>query len=273
MSIEHSLNVMRTMLLDRPLVVETMATLLVLVFLLIILPYYVICGCRRRPNGRWARIGPLRVERVRKGARLPTRPTKGSLGYDIYASCGGTIVEGTGMYVPTGLRMSIPGGHAGFVYVNQLDGTDSHSRPFAFTRVDQVIYPDSQTELLIVVANRTKASHRVRQGDVIAHLIIQPVSAPAIVEGRLEGLAYGGITYAIEQIKRLHGWSLALGTSVYARLAHKSPQVTNALTAAVPSSPKTDTSATMSMTSTPSSIPGPSSNVVGLTTTGTEDDM
>lgn len=214
MTIEHSLQMMRTLILDRPLVVETMSTILVLIFLLVLLPYYLLCGCRRRPNGRWTKIGALRVERVRKGARLPTRPTQGSLGFDLYAACGGTVSEGTGLFVPTGLRFAIPQGHAGLLFVNELD-KGSHAKPFSFTRVDQIIYPDSQSEILVVVTNRTKETYKVRQGDVVAHLLIQPVSMPKMVEGRLEGMASGGLVMAIHTIKKVY--SLCFAFCIHAR--------------------------------------------------------
>jgi dUTP pyrophosphatase len=126
----------------------------------------------------------VRVRLLHPGAKLPTRATARSAGYDVYAAEAATIpgaaltpdgVEvGRGM-VSTGLALAIPDGLYGRVAprsgIAVRNGIDVGAG---------VIDPDYREELRVLLFNFAARAFEVRPGDRIAQLVFERVAAPAV---------------------------------------------------------------------------------------------
>ncbi len=111
---------------------------------------------------------PVRVKRLRPGARLPERATEGSTGYDLYACLDAPIVVGhEPVQVPTGIAIEIG---AGFdVQIRPRSGLSSRGVVVTFGTIDS----DYRGELLVTVHSlHYREPHEVNDGDRIAQLVI-----------------------------------------------------------------------------------------------------
>lgn len=106
-------------------------------------------------------------------AKVPTRGSKDSAGYDLYAA----INEG--VYIPphstvkinTGLAMDIPVGYFGAVFARSGIATKRGLRPANCT---SVIDCDYRGELLVPIHNDTPYDRYIDKGERIAQLIVLP---------------------------------------------------------------------------------------------------
>lgn len=120
----------------------------------------------------------LKVKRLREGARLPQRATKGSSGLDLYA-CLDAPIELTQdvTLVPTGIATEVPPGYD--LQIRPRSGLGRRGVDIIFGTLDS----DYRGE--IFVSMRTFGSthtFRVEDGDRIAQLIIARVEDLPIVE-------------------------------------------------------------------------------------------
>ena len=111
---------------------------------------------------------PVRVKRLRPGARLPERATPGATGYDLYACLDAPMVVGhEPVQVPTGIAIEIA---AGFdVQIRPRSGLSSRGVVVTFGTIDS----DYRGELLVTMHSlHYREPHEVNDGDRIAQLVI-----------------------------------------------------------------------------------------------------
>jgi len=126
---------------------------------------------------------PLGVKKLSYDARLPTRGSDRSVGYDLYSSVDAVVPCQTGnVLVGTGLAISIP------------DGLYGRVAPRSGLAVKHcidvgagVIDPDYTGEIKVVLFNHGDKDFEVKKGDRIAQLILERCETPMIKEiGLLE---------------------------------------------------------------------------------------
>jgi dUTP pyrophosphatase len=122
----------------------------------------------------------LRVARVRKEARLPSRAHEGDAGLDLYAAEAATIAPGERTTVPTGIAVEIPAGHAGLV----LPRSGLAARHgIALVNAPGLIDSGYRGELKVLLLNTDRReAFEVSPGDRIAQLLLSPVADPDPVE-------------------------------------------------------------------------------------------
>jgi len=129
----------------------------------------------------------LSIVRLSKLARLPTRATKNSVGFDLYAY----LVSETGRpntalipprttkAIPTGLIVSPPQGYSCFVC--SRSGMAKSNSIFV-TNAPGVIDPDYRGEVLVLLYNGGYESYYVKHEDRIAQLVVLPTPEVTILE-------------------------------------------------------------------------------------------
>lgn len=153
---------------------EAIVTVVVLGFVLLVGPYYVLFG-RGRGRER-SKCDALRVERVRPEARLPEAPSARSLGYTLHSAEGGVIAPGSHAGVRTGLRIGVPEGHVGLVVTVRPVGGFAHLQV-----LPSLLHPDSLEEVALTVTNCNATTEAVIEvGDPIAHLTLLCAARPPL---------------------------------------------------------------------------------------------
>lgn len=126
---------------------------------------------------------PLGVKKLSYDARLPTRGSDGSVGYDLYSSVDAVVPCQSGnVLVGTGIAISIP------------DGLYGRVAPRSGLAVKHcidvgagVIDPDYTGEVKVVLFNHGDKDFEVKKGDRIAQLILERCETPMVKEiGLLE---------------------------------------------------------------------------------------
>jgi dUTP pyrophosphatase len=119
------------------------------------------------------------VRRLDPELPLPAYAHPGDAGADLVARVDVTIEPGERVLVPTGIAIALPPGHAGFVHPRSgLAARHGISIVNAPGTIDE----GYRGEVLVNLVNldRTEA-YRVRRGDRIAQLVVQPVVRPTFV--------------------------------------------------------------------------------------------
>ncbi len=111
---------------------------------------------------------PVRVKRLRPGARLPERATDGATGYDLYACLDAPMMVGhEPVQVPTGIAIEIGAGYD--VQIRPRSGLSSKGVVVTFGTIDS----DYRGELLVTMHSlQYREPHVVSDGDRIAQLVI-----------------------------------------------------------------------------------------------------
>lgn len=112
---------------------------------------------------------------------LPAYARPGDAGADLYARAPAVIAAGGGRaLVPTGIRIALPDGYAGFV---QPRSGLALRHGVTLANSPGLIDSGYRDELAVILIN-TDAHHpfEVRRGDRIAQLVIQRVEAASFVE-------------------------------------------------------------------------------------------
>lgn len=121
------------------------------------------------------------VKRLRPNAILPTYGSADAAGADLYACLeeSVTIAPGESVFVPTGIAMEIPKGHAGLAYARSGLAC---KRGLAPANKVGVIDSDYRGEFMIVLHNHGRLPQTVEHGERIAQLVITPVFTPGFTE-------------------------------------------------------------------------------------------
>jgi dUTPase len=167
--------------LDRELFAEALGALLCVVLVLFVAPYCMMRGCRRSTNVSRCTV---RAERVRKGARLPSRALSfpGAIGHHLFASESVVVPIGVAR-ISTGVRLLVPPGYV--AHLSTPLGGELHV-------LASLILPGVLDEVVPTVVNTHAEEHTVRAGDAIASIVL--LAAPAamhVVDARLEDALVG----------------------------------------------------------------------------------
>jgi len=118
----------------------------------------------------------LKVKRIHPDAKLPIYSHPGDAGLDLFSVVDRDLRPGEVFAVPTGIQIAVPPGHAGLVWDKSgisLKGVH---------RLAGVIDAGYRGEVQVVLINLGPAPFAVRKGLKIAQLLVQPVTAVAVVE-------------------------------------------------------------------------------------------
>ena len=120
----------------------------------------------------------MRVKKLRQNATIPTYGSADAAGADLYACLeeAVTIAPGQTVFIPTGLAMEVPKGHAGLICARSSMGT---KRGLAPANKVGVVDSDYRGEVMVALHNHGGAEQTVENGERIAQLLVTPVLAPA----------------------------------------------------------------------------------------------
>jgi dUTP pyrophosphatase len=122
----------------------------------------------------------MNVKVLHEGTKIPKYKTEGAAWLDLVAVRSFTLWPGGHrLRIPTGVAVKIPRGYVGFVMqrsahslTNQASGRDSPG----------VIDSNYSGEICVLMTNSTEAPYDVKEGDIIAQLIVVPVVTVELVE-------------------------------------------------------------------------------------------
>lgn len=128
----------------------------------------------------------VRVEILRDDPSLPlpVYARAGDAGLDLAAAAPVTLAPGGRALVPTGLRVAIPAGHAGFVLPRS--GLALRSG-VTVLNAPGLIDSGYRGEVGVLLINHGAEPITIGRGERIAQLVIQPVARAALVEVRVLG--------------------------------------------------------------------------------------
>jgi dUTP pyrophosphatase len=111
---------------------------------------------------------------------LPVYARAGDAGADLLARLGAVVKAGGGRaLIPTGIRLAIPDGYAGFV---QPRSGLAWRHGITLANSPGLIDSGYRDELAVIVVNTDpSADFEIRRGDRIAQLVIQPVEQARFV--------------------------------------------------------------------------------------------
>ena len=117
----------------------------------------------------------LKITRVSPTAKLPTRATSGSAGYDLYADLPSPFLlkAGERALIPTGVAIALQSREIGaFVYARS-----GLSSKHGITMANGVGVVDSgyRGELKVPVVNLSQTDYSIEPGERIAQLVLHPV--------------------------------------------------------------------------------------------------
>ena len=122
----------------------------------------------------------LRFQRLREGAKIPTRAHAGDAAVDLYAADAAHLGPGERWSVGTGMAVEIPEGHAGLVLPRS--GL-ARKHGIALVNSPGLIDAGYRGELRVLLLNTDPAEvYRVEAGDRIAQLLVTPVVVADPVE-------------------------------------------------------------------------------------------
>lgn len=110
-------------------------------------------------------------------AKVPTRGTNNSAGFDLYANHDATIQPGKSEMVGTGVAMEIPDSCVGLVFARSGLACKQGLRP---ANCVGVIDSDYRGEVMVCLYNDANQNRFVDKGDRIAQLVIVPYMAPTL---------------------------------------------------------------------------------------------
>ena len=134
----------------------------------------------------------LKIKKLRKEAKLPTRATAGSAGADLYAciSESVTINPGELRIIPTGIAVELPDNScAAFLYARSGLGV---KHGICLSNGVGVIDSDYRGEVCVGLCNVSDKAYTVEPFERIAQMVIAPVIIPDITEvDEIDGTARG----------------------------------------------------------------------------------
>ncbi len=123
---------------------------------------------------------PLRVRRLERHARLPTRAYPGDAGLDLYALDPATLQPGERAAIRTGIAVEIPEGQAGLVLPRS--GL-ARRHGISVVNAPGLIDAGYRGEVQVLLLNTDRSEpFALAAGDRIAQLVLVSVHAPEVVE-------------------------------------------------------------------------------------------
>ncbi len=126
-------------------------------------------------------MNAIRVKKLTEAAILPTYGSAEAAGADLYAclEADAVIEPGKTVFIPTGLAMEIPKGHAGLIFARSSLGA---KRGLAPANKVGVIDSDYRGEFMVALHNHGQETQVVCHGERVAQLAIVPVLTPGFAE-------------------------------------------------------------------------------------------
>lgn len=123
----------------------------------------------------------IKVKRLTSTAKLPTRATSGSAGYDLYADISKPVLvpPRTTVKFGTGVAITPPDGTAGFIFARSGAATNRGLAPANKVGVADIDYTG---EYMIALHNHSEKAQIVEVGERIAQLVFLPVVIGDMVE-------------------------------------------------------------------------------------------
>lgn len=126
-------------------------------------------------------ISEIKVKRLTNTAKIPTRATNGSAGYDLYVDIANHVFVPPHVTVKFGTGVAIipPDGTAGFIFARSGSATKRGLAPANKVGVCDVDYTG---EYIVAIHNHSDKIQTVEVGERIAQLVFMPVVVGNIVE-------------------------------------------------------------------------------------------
>jgi dUTP pyrophosphatase len=109
-------------------------------------------------------------------AKIPTRGTEGSVGYDLYAIEGITIPKKKQRTINTGIKIKPPPG-----YYCQILSRSGLASKHSLSVEAGVIDPDYTGDISVILANNSGQDYHIKEGDKIAQFVLLKMCTPEIV--------------------------------------------------------------------------------------------
>lgn len=125
---------------------------------------------------------PLRVSlrRLDPGLPVPAYAHPGDAGLDLHARADAVLAPGERVLVPTGVALALPDGYAAFTHPRSGLAT---RHGISIVNAPGTIDASYRGEIMVNLVNLDRDEpFRVRRGDRIAQLVIQPVVRAELVE-------------------------------------------------------------------------------------------
>jgi len=120
-------------------------------------------------------------------ATEPTRATDGSAGFDLYATDNHMVWPGARVKIPTGVKMAIPDGYAGFVWPRS-----GMAVRHGFDILAGLIDSDYRGEVMVAAINHGDQPIEIRRGDRVAQIVFSPVLIRAEVVDAIDNESQRG---------------------------------------------------------------------------------
>ena len=124
----------------------------------------------------------LKIKKLRKNAKLPTRSTAGSAGADLYACIDEavTIAPGGLKLIPTGIAIALPDSScAAFLYARSGLGV---KHGICLANGVGVVDSDYRGEICVGLCNVSDTPYTIEPFERVAQMVIAPVIIPEIFE-------------------------------------------------------------------------------------------
>ncbi|WP_099206026.1 dUTP diphosphatase [Scatolibacter rhodanostii] len=123
----------------------------------------------------------LKMMKLKEGAIIPERKTRGSAGYDLCACIATEFIlePGDFIIIPTGLGVEIPEGYAGMIFTRSGLGV---KHGVHVSNGVGVIDSDYRGEIHVGLRNLGKTAYAISPNERIAQLILMPIFTPDIEE-------------------------------------------------------------------------------------------
>lgn len=118
-------------------------------------------------------MNTVKIKRLNKLAKIPTRGTTESAGYDLYAATDKDIQipPHSNVKIGTGIAMSIPNGFFGGIFARSGIATKRNMRP---SNCVGIVDSDYTGEIIVSIHNDSTETRTIQRGERIAQLVIVP---------------------------------------------------------------------------------------------------
>lgn len=115
----------------------------------------------------------VKIMRLLRGAKMPTKGTAQSAGWDLYAYLGSPYLilkPGENVKLHTGIAMAIPSGYFGGIYARSGLAVRNGLRPSTCV---SVIDSDYRGEIIVDLYNDSGEAQAIYEGQRVAQIVIQ----------------------------------------------------------------------------------------------------
>lgn len=124
----------------------------------------------------------LKIKKVRENAKIPTRATEGSAGFDLYACIDEPISlkKGDTAIIPTGIAIGLDDPHFA-AFIHSRSGL-AIKHGIGLLNSVGVIDSDYRGEICVGIIKQTEEPYTIQPFERIAQMVIKPVELPELIE-------------------------------------------------------------------------------------------